>query len=891
MTHEPMSDDAFPHSSADPVRSARKRRRFQLRRLLIRASLALVLLLAATVAAVVLLREAIARIVITRVVGPAVGLKVDVGDISISLRGDVAIRGLLARSAEDGSKVREARFQLLEARVSPVGMIRSGIGGIRSIKVYGVVLEVDLDRPGKPGDPPHEKEGAWPESLPNVEIDLERALILSGGRETSIEALRIVKSAERSAISARRIASGPAALSFELDGTIEPGPPPLRGPRAELAVRKLDIDLDGERWAIDSAPVLRLDLGRDRLLLDPPLVLANGEGRIVVSLAEEEAGGTREPSGLAMFLLRLELHLPGSHAFPGYRRLSASGIEAKAVARLSSGPLAPGAAPRSIEVHAAVREVEATEGLAAGKLSGFRLDLTLDRPEKGESSARASLDIPRIEVSALQGKPLERPLSGAFTFEASAGGTTLRLERLRANLGPLLLEANAAAVLAQTLDAVLAGGQRPVADIDGRVRLVIDDLARARDIVPGIRRAEGRVVLEASARGSASSPRVEASLILEGIAVRHESFPAISDLGGRITVREGSLAIERFEGEVGGALLRMSGGATGIPAAPRMKIRLDGDDVLLVRTDRARLRADLHVEAEGEISSLLVSGRVRATSGRVLHEVPLLGFLRTVTRKVGGLAPGRGPASGSAALRASGFEIFRFEEPPLRGLRFAVEVTAAEAIELRGNVVRGGIRPDVKLLGSGEFPYLAGAIYVDDLVLTLPATKLRIDSGSVRFDERNHLVPELNLIGETRMRGYDITAAVSGPANDPQIVFSSTPPLPADDLVLLVTTGRPPAGGGADSEGKAVLAVARYFGEDLIRKLFSEEDVEAKESILDRFEVDTGRNVSRSGRDTWEARFRLRREVLVEKDALYLTGEQDEFDHYNMGLRIVFRGS
>ena len=881
-----MSDVASPGSSVDPVRSARKRRRFQVRRLLIRASLAIVLLLAATVAAAVLLREAIARIIITRVVGPAAGLKVDVGDISISLRGDVAIRGLLARSAEDWSQVREARFRLLEASISPAGMIRNGIGGIRSIKVYGVVLEVDLDRPGKPGDPPHEKEGAWPESLPNVEIDLERAAIRSGGRETSIEALRIVKSDERSAVSARRIASGAAALSFELDGTIEPGPPPLRGPHAELAIRKLDIDLDDERWAMVGTPVLRLDLGRDRLLLDPPLVLANGEGRIVVSLVEEEGGGARGPSDLAM----LELHLPGSHAFPGYRGLSAGGIEARAVARLSSSALAPGGAPRSIEVHAAVREIEATEGLAGGKLSGFRLDLTLDRPEQGESSARARLDIPRIEVSALLGKPLERPLSGSFTFEASAGGATLRLEKLHANLGPLLLEANGAAVLAQTLDAVLAGGQRPLADIDGRVRLVIDDLGRARDIVPGIRRAEGRVLLEASARGSASSPRVEAGLILEGIAVRHESFPAISNLGGRITVHEGSVAIERFEGEVGGALLRLSGGATGIPAAPRMKIRLDGDDVLLVRTDSARLRADLHLEAEGEIPSLLVSGRVRATSGRVLHEVPLLGFLRTVTRKVGGLAPGRGPASGSAALRASGFEIFRFEDPPLRSLRFAVEVTAAEAIELRGNVVRGGIRPDVKLLGSGEFPYLAGAIYVDDLVLTLPATKLRIDSGSVRFEERN-LVPELNLIGETRMRGYDITTAVSGPANDPQIVFSSIPPLPADDLVLLVTTGRPPAGGGADSDGKAILAVARYFGEDIIRKLFSEEDVEAKESILDRFEIDTGRNVSRSGRDTWEARFRLRREVLVEKDALYLTGEQDEFDHYNMGLRIVFRGS
>ena len=83
--------------------------------------------------------------------------------------------------------------------------------------------------------------------------------------------------------------------------------------------------------------------------------------------------------------------------------------------------------------------------------------------------------------------------------------------------------------------------------------------------------------------------------------------------------------------------------------------------------------------------------------------------------------------------------------------------------------------------------------------------------------------------------------------------------------------------------------VAVFLGRDLIDRWFGSESAEASESIVDRFDIDVGRAVTRSGEETIEAQFRLAEDVLRDGDKLYLTGEKDVFDFYNAGVKIVFR--
>ncbi len=225
-----------------------------------------------------------------------------------------------------------------------------------------------------------------------------------------------------------------------------------------------------------------------------------------------------------------------------------------------------------------------------------------------------------------------------------------------------------------------------------------------------------------------------------------------------------------------------------------------------------------------------------------------------------------------------------------KNLAFDVEVTARDPVALVGNLYDGSVIPELRLRGTGEVPYVVGAVFLDRFRLSLPATTLRTESGLIRFDEARPLFPELAISATTRMRGLDITVAVTGPFNDPTVAITSSPPIPADDLLLLVTTGRPPSEEGPYDRRSALLTVARFLGADLLRQLFGGTRLDASESLIDRFEFEAGRNLSRTGQETFEARFRLADRVLTASDSLYLAGDRDDFDHYNMGLRVVIYG-
>ena len=107
---------------------------------------------------------------------------------------------------------------------------------------------------------------------------------------------------------------------------------------------------------------------------------------------------------------------------------------------------------------------------------------------------------------------------------------------------------------------------------------------------------------------------------------------------------------------------------------------------------------------------------------------------------------------------------------------------------------------------------------------------------------------------------------------------------------MLVLTGRPPSvDGQAVAQDNTQYNVAVFVGRDLIDRWFQGSDGGSMDGILDRFESEIGRDVSQGGEETLEAQFRMADGVLHSSDSLYLTGERDVFDFYNVGLKIVFR--
>jgi translocation and assembly module TamB len=167
---------------------------------------------------------------------------------------------------------------------------------------------------------------------------------------------------------------------------------------------------------------------------------------------------------------------------------------------------------------------------------------------------------------------------------------------------------------------------------------------------------------------------------------------------------------------------------------------------------------------------------------------------------------------------------------------------------------------------------------------------MTLDSGLIRFDKSDPERPNIDMLGSASMLGYDITAVVSGPYDEPVVTLSSVPPLSNEELIMLLLSGQPPKSDQRRlSGGNRGANAAVFLGRDMLSRFSDNESENVGDLILDRFDIEVGRQITRRGEETINAKFLLADDIFLKGDSLYLTGEKDVFDYYNGGLRIVFR--
>jgi hypothetical protein len=422
---------------------------------------------------------------------------------------------------------------------------------------------------------------------------------------------------------------------------------------------------------------------------------------------------------------------------------------------------------------------------------------------------------------------------------------------------------------------------RPAAEgtVDLEARLSAPDIGWLARGFHDIRRVAGRLDVDLKLEGPLRDPRLQVSMRLTDGELRAEAeMPPLQALSLEADFDGRDIMIRSMRGELGGAPFQLSGSMADILAPDgqrRVDLRLEGQNLLLYRSQTLRARADADLRLAGPPERLVLSGSLSFTDG--------------LFAKNFGLAEGL--TAGSAKPKAGpGFSLFSMEAPPLRDMRFDVRIDARRPFQVKNNLVRGAVRPDLSLVGTGEAPELLGKVYLDATTLFLPAGRMQFESGVIHFEAVDPGRPRLDMVGHARMLGYDITAAVEGPYDEPAVSLSAVPPLPDAELLALVLTGQPPKTPGGDSvEKRQGLNVAVFIGRDVLMRMPGGDSAESLQAVLERLDVELGRSVTRAGDETINARFRIADGVLRQGDTLYLTGEKDVFDQYNAGVRIVFR--
>ncbi len=509
-------------------------------------------------------------------------------------------------------------------------------------------------------------------------------------------------------------------------------------------------------------------------------------------------------------------------------------------------------------------ELSAT-GMAHGEL---RLSGTWDRPS-GHVIVKADNVILGGDIEPLPPGPFEADVDIAFSEDM------ITLNSVDVSSPQLNLTSQGQWTDAPSLQVLLRGQRETFTGyISVQAALDVADISWMAEGIEELRKAAGRLSADISIEGKAANPEVSGNFSLANGELRGDAtLPQIKNLFIEAKADTRHIKFQDFHGYIGGAPFRASGTVEREDDGARVDIQVQGENLLFYRDEGMRVRADADLKAHGPISRLDITGDIMLTDGRFTENYNFLNILRGSDR------PGAG----------SGVEWFSFHEYPLKNAQLKIRLGTKNPFIIRNNIAKGDVRPDLLLTGTGEIPVVTGRIYIDPSRIDLPAGKLHVESGIISFPESKPDRPTLDIIGRTKMKGYDITVVVEGSYQEPVVTLTSTPPLPEDQLLLLLLTGTVPAEGFTPATAqKKGMTVALYVGQEILESWFGGEFTE-NGSLLDRFEVEIGRDVTKKGDETIDAQFRLKKDLVREGDTLYVTTEKDIYDEFNLGLKFVIR--
>ncbi|MHC4940328.1 MAG: translocation/assembly module TamB domain-containing protein [Planctomycetota bacterium] len=398
--------------------------------------------------------------------------------------------------------------------------------------------------------------------------------------------------------------------------------------------------------------------------------------------------------------------------------------------------------------------------------------------------------------------------------------------------------------------------------LEGTARLHLVDLSPLSKFAASpVADLRGSAEVDVTLAGTVREPVVTGVAKLDCPHVRLKAdIPSMQEVQGRVVFDRTEVRIEQLTARLGYSPLTVKG-KVGLGVNPDIDLFIDGENVLLARTPYLRMRSDVKVEILGPLDALTVKGDVDITD--ILYSEPI----KLLTQ---------GGASADTSV-----QLFHIRRGALSKMKLDLMVRANETIRLDNNVVKGRLSADLRIRGTGSVPQQEGRIDFRDLRFYFPVTNERLDieRGSIVFERGDPFNPLVRARAEARKMGHELTVDVTGKASNVEVHITSIPSLPRDEALLLVTTGALKenlAESGAYTAGM-------FAGRALLKKIVGESDPD-EDSWIDRFDVETGRDVSPQGDPTIQATFRL-----TEKKRWYAFGERDRWGDYNGGILLRFR--
>jgi autotransporter translocation and assembly factor TamB len=280
--------------------------------------------------------------------------------------------------------------------------------------------------------------------------------------------------------------------------------------------------------------------------------------------------------------------------------------------------------------------------------------------------------------------------------------------------------------------------------------------------------AKGRLDFTADVSGPRSAPHVSSTVNFSGPVMPFPRFPqAVSDYSGTVRIEDGKLAVSELKGRFGGGAVTGSGeiglGPSGVET---IDMSMSGKDMQIAPLERTRALVD------GE-ARLIKDTRQFVLDGDFL--IKKLVWRRELSE---------GFSFSSAALYETKPEPSFFDDMTLN-----IRLRATDGAVMDNSLGRASGRFDLNVTGSIEDPVLLGDIEIQRGTFVFQDQNFRILKGRVSFTNPASTEPYLEVRAETYVKDYRVTMTLSGVPSRLKPEFTSSPPLPPEDVLALLAMG------------------------------------------------------------------------------------------------------
>jgi len=310
------------------------------------------------------------------------------------------------------------------------------------------------------------------------------------------------------------------------------------------------------------------------------------------------------------------------------------------------------------------------------------------------------------------------------------------------------------------------------------------NIKRVQPFIPMITSADGFLKLDFQAAGTLAKPTYSGTAKARIKSMRLTDSP-VSDFRNanlNLAIAGTTLTIQPSSVSASGGDVKLSGTVELGGEEPVFNISAQGSHFLLTRNNDYSFRGNPNLKLRGPFSSATVSGTVGLVESLFYKNVEILpfGIPRTTEAPGPNLPTFTKQKTPNPDVKKSG---------GVQDWKLDLDITTTDPILIRGNLARGEITGNVKVFGTIGNPKTSGALSANKLVADLPFSDLQVQTAIVTLRPDALTNPIINLRGSSNVGEYTVQVYLSGPAQNPNLILTSDPPLPDSEIMLLLATG------------------------------------------------------------------------------------------------------